>query len=182
MVLARLVLLFSGVALAKGCGNLERECMQAEVCCLIHEEEFCFPKDWCDELDRFETKEAPEALLTASFNPSFNLAVASVPDYGNWCGAFNTKSDPTYPAKDGVDEVCRRHDLCLNNHNYHKCGCDHDFLRDLPSASCSNEHCEALRGLQSCRLRRFPIQTLRVSEESLCSGKVQDLALPWSWR
>eukprot|EP00562_Extubocellulus_spinifer_P019298 CAMPEP_0178582140 /NCGR_PEP_ID=MMETSP0697-20121206/23568_1 /TAXON_ID=265572 /ORGANISM="Extubocellulus spinifer, Strain CCMP396" /LENGTH=166 /DNA_ID=CAMNT_0020217857 /DNA_START=176 /DNA_END=676 /DNA_ORIENTATION=+ len=66
-------------------------------------------------------------------------------DYGNWCGYGNTRSDPYYPCKDGVDCVCREHDHCLDRHGYHKCGCDYHFIRDLTSASCSNSRCEAYR-------------------------------------
>jgi len=68
-----------------------------------------------------------------------------VADYGNWCGYSNTHEDRTYPCKDGVDCVCRRHDLCLRDNRYHRCGCDYHFIKDLLTASCSNPHCEAYR-------------------------------------
>lgn len=70
-------------------------------------------------------------------------------DYGNWCGAGNTRSDENYPCKDGTDCACRAHDLCIRNRgkkwNLHYCGCDYHFIKDLTRSSCSNSHCEAYR-------------------------------------
>jgi hypothetical protein len=66
-------------------------------------------------------------------------AFAGAGDYGNWCGANNTRSNRNYPVDDGIDETCRKHDL------YHKCSCDGAFIRRLTKASASNEHAEAYR-------------------------------------
>jgi hypothetical protein len=64
-------------------------------------------------------------------------------DYGKWCGANNT-SYPSVAPVDGVDAVCKNHDLCINRNGHH-CKCDAEFLRDMPHASASNEHAEAYR-------------------------------------
>lgn len=64
-------------------------------------------------------------------------------DYGNWCGANNTSTRDT-PSIDGVDEVCKAHDLCIGNGD-HKCGCDATFLRNMLLASASSERGEAYK-------------------------------------
>lgn len=66
-------------------------------------------------------------------------------DYGNWCGAGNTKADRNYPTIDGVDEVCRRHDLCLKDKGYHECNCDADFMKSMARASARSVHGESYR-------------------------------------
>ena len=71
--------------------------------------------------------------------------VLSLADYGNWCGLFNTRDDPSYPTVDGVDEVCRRHDLCLKDKGYHECNCDADFMKRMARASARNAHGESYR-------------------------------------
>lgn len=67
----------------------------------------------------------------------------SLADYGNWCGVNNTSS-PETPAIDGVDEVCKAHDLCIGNGD-HKCSCDTRFLKDMSLASASSKTGEAYK-------------------------------------
>ena len=71
------------------------------------------------------------------------IAYNGLGDYGRWCGANNTSAPHVAPI-DGVDAVCKAHDLCINRHG-HKCSCDAAFLRGMASASASSEHGEAYR-------------------------------------
>jgi len=71
--------------------------------------------------------------------------LAGLADYGNWCGLSNTRQDRNFPTKDGIDAVCRDHDLCLLDQGYHKCSCDGSFLKKIASASSSSSEGEAYR-------------------------------------
>ncbi|WP_420208843.1 hypothetical protein [Candidatus Electronema sp. JC] len=69
-------------------------------------------------------------------------AVAGLADYGNWCGANNTREDRNYPVKDQIDAVCRKHDLCIRDNGYHKCSCDADFIQGMQKARASSDESE----------------------------------------
>ncbi len=76
--------------------------------------------------------------------PIATLAIFSDPgNYGHWCGANNTSAPNVVPI-DGVDAVCKAHDLCLARQGHH-CSCDAAFIRDMARASASSEHGEAYR-------------------------------------
>jgi len=64
------------------------------------------------------------------FSDLINLG--NILNYGNWCGATNTKPIYVMPI-DAVDAACKVHDLCIGN-NDHKCSCDADFLANIAEA------------------------------------------------
>lgn len=90
-----------------------------------------------------------------------DVSMLGLADYGNWCGANNTRSDRNYPTVDGVDEACRHHDLCIRDHGYHECNCDNDFIKRLRKAKASNEHGESYRVAAIVLFQKKPCECRR---------------------
>ena len=94
------------------------------------------------------TKFIPNAMNPRYYSLPFTdasfTAYSDPGNYGRWCGAYNT-SDPSVPPIDGVDAVCKAHDLCLLDRGGHHCSCDAAFIRDMASASASSAEGEVYR-------------------------------------
>ncbi|CEM00909.1 unnamed protein product [Vitrella brassicaformis CCMP3155] len=101
-------------------------------------------------------------LLTAVVVAPAAVPTSGLANYGNWCGysrgcGVGTPC-PVMDCRDGVDCVCKEHDRCLNQHGYHKCGCDFHFMRDLPGASCSTPECHAYKAAALAVFQKKPCE------------------------
>lgn len=67
-------------------------------------------------------------------NHNHAVKVAELQIYGNYGGPGHGDGTGCTPAKDRVDAVFCRHDVCYHEHGYFNCGCDRDLVRDMPNA------------------------------------------------
>lgn len=71
------------------------------------------------------------ALTLALLLPGLPAAAESfaVPVYGNWCGMHWGEGE----ALDVLDDLCRWHDLCIDDRGPNDCACDIAFMEALQS-------------------------------------------------